>query len=398
MSDAPRSIVHQYSGSGVLEFSDGTDSRCQFIARQYSTGDVTLECVHEDEGADRIVTDSHSSASRFRGQTEMRRPIVIEAPFLTMEVEIGSSRTKTRHLCQLVELTLADCWSQDAVMTFDVTNVFFATDERRSPLVGDGNDGVIVLVVAGRELVLRNAVNQESRREYLRENGGVAVTAAIEVRVTSRDDAEDATRVVDRVCALLSLSRGTLVTWISYEIVGVSGSYIAGCSRSAKTKDYCASTLIDSERRGETRNFVQSVYDRYTQVETSFEMLRVIHARLDVNDGAFLETRGLVGSALVEYLATAYAREFGSADQLSGSLVDKLLFVSGDLRAGFSSTEVRSIARTRNHLAHRLRFATEDPPAEHSVLKHFLDVLILRLIGYSGPYVDCRTWQRRVLE
>ena len=35
---------------------------------------------------------------------------------------------------------------------------------------------------------------------------------------------------------------------------------IADLARSAKTKDYCGSQLIDGTRRGETRVFIESVY------------------------------------------------------------------------------------------------------------------------------------------
>jgi hypothetical protein len=40
MADEPSTVIREYTGSGVLDFSDGTDSHCQFVARQYSNGDI----------------------------------------------------------------------------------------------------------------------------------------------------------------------------------------------------------------------------------------------------------------------------------------------------------------------------------------------------------------------
>jgi hypothetical protein len=337
--------------------------------------------------------------TKFRGQTDEQRPLVIGAPFVTVHASIGSHQeTKTRHVCGQTELRLADEWSTEATITFDLTNLFLWPEEQRPRTDGPGARGVIVLRAAGRELVLRPAPDHEGIREHLRDHHGCAITASLETRVTSRDELDLVIAVVDRVCALLSLARGTLVTWLYYEIA-TAREYIASYGRNAKTKDYCGSELIESNRRGETSGFVQQVYERYAQIEATFEMLRVIHARLDVNEGAFLETRGLVGVALVEYLASAYSREFGfgSADQ-SASLTDKLALMCEALHAGFEANEIRAVGRTRNHLAHRPRFASGDPYVEHLQLTHFLDVILLRLLGYSGPYVDCRTWERKVLQ
>ena len=395
----PSTVIREYAGSGVLDFSDGTDSRCQFVARQYSNGDIILECLHDDHGAAHLIVGSGPPPTKFRGQTDGQRPLVIDGPFLTVHASIGSHQgTKTRHVCAQTELRLADEWSAEAIVTFDLTNLFLWPEEQRPRTDGPGTSGVIVLRVAGRELVLRRGPDHEGIREHLREHHGCAITASLETRVTGRDELDPVIAVVDRVCALLSLARGTLVTWLYYEIATQTREHISSYGRYAKTKDYCGSELIESNRRGETSGFVHQVYERYAEIEATFEMLRVIHARLDVNEGAFLEARGLVGAALVEYLASAYAREFGSVADRSASLTDKLALMCKALHGGFEAKEIRAVGRTRNHLAHRLRFASSDPYVEHSKLTNFLDVILLRLLGYSGPYVDCRTWERKVLQ
>jgi len=67
------------------------------------------------------------------------------------------------------------------------------------------------------------------------------------------------------------------------------------------------------------------------------------------------------------------------------------------LKAGLSSNEIRSIRQTRNDLLHGMHFTTTKPPAEFAMLTHALDLLLFRLLHYTGLCIDCRSWQRRTL-
>jgi hypothetical protein len=44
-----------------------------------------------------------------------------------------------------------------------------------------------------------------------------------------------------------------------------------------------------------------------------------------------------------------------------------------------------------------MHFTTTKPPAEFAMLTHALDLLLFRLLHYTGLCIDCRSWQRRTL-
>jgi hypothetical protein len=134
--------------------------------------------------------------------------------------------------------------------------------------------------------------------------------------------------------------------------------------------------------------------------EDTFEMTAVMHARLDANDQhVFMDTRSMVGAALLEYLVNRGATEcrYTPPAGTNLSLFTKLSSACEDLRLGLSADGIRRIYRTRNKLMHAMRFATDDRAKEYLLIGHALNVLTLRLLHYTGPYIDRRSWQRRTL-
>jgi len=65
-----------------------------------------------------------------------------------------------------------------------------------------------------------------------------------------------------------------------------------------------------------------------------------------------------------------------------------------DVKADISGDEIKAFIATRNLLVHEARFSTEDGYLEFRNILHLADLFVLALLGYKGPYVDCRTWKR----
>ena len=389
--------IREQRGVGAMVFEDGSESQCSFVIRQFSNADMVVECNHEDDRADHLVAGQPPLPRSISGLTETQQSLTVNGPLSTTHISVGSSGTVTRHTAHGAMLEPPNGSPREiARINFEIVNLFIWPDERREVAPGEFR-GLIVLLLGGRELLLRRVPNHDEIRESLRERHGTAVTAILETTITDQNDVPAAIAIVERVCALLSLARGTLVTWVRYEITASDGAPISSYGRNAKTKDCCSAVLIDPNYPRETSGFLHQVYERYGTIESIFEMRRVIDARLDVNESSFLETRALVGSALIEYVASAYAREYGSESDRKASLTEKTEFLATQLNAGFGHEEIRAIGKTRNRLAHRLRFATDKPYAEYAALSNFLNVVLLRLLGYTGSYIDCRSWERRTL-
>jgi hypothetical protein len=255
--------------------------------------------------------------------------------------------------------------------------------------------------VAGRAVLLKQVAHYDAIRHRLREDGGTAATTTLEAAIGDQTELLDVIKIVDRLCTLLSFCRGTMITWTSYEIRDASDAVLTTHLISAKTKQYSPMPVIPENYGRQTAVFVHEVFDRYVEIEDIFQMPAVIRARLDVNDSnVFLDTRAMVGAALIEFLMTRCAKQFDyrPPDEGKSPSLTNLFAANTDLRLGLSSEDIRAIYRTRNKLMHAMSFATDDQGAEYLLIGHALNVTIMRLLRYTGAFVDCRTWQRETLE
>ena len=402
--DAPKPasspMIREIAGEGVLEFASGCESPCRFVARQHVDGDVILECWHSNDHPLQLLDESTIAVVALRGQTDSQQSVLTVGSVLTHHVSVSTDAgLRSMHRCSALRVGNELLW-RNATIRYELTNLFFWPDEHRVDPMTHRSKGVMILRLEGREFVLSRVRDHEQIREHLREHHGTAITAILETSVATPDDVTVVQPIVDRICALLSLSRSTLVVWTGFELLSASGDVLTDHFRSVKTKNYSTGQLIDDGRR-ETSAFIHTAYDQYVKREQSFQMLKVVHARLDVNEeGAFLETRGMVGSVLLEYLVSRYAKEqdFSLANPDSNpSLQNKVTFANDRLQMGLSPNDVQAVCHIRNHLLHAMRFATKAKYEEFAVVMHVLNVLILRLLDYRGPYIDCRTWERKTL-
>ena len=71
---------------------------------------------------------------------------------------------------------------------------------------------------------------------------------------------------------------------------------------------------------------------------------------------------------------------------------------NADENTGFAvaldQSEVETVAETRDELVHRAGFVTEEPMKELQRVQSVLDRLLLGLLGYRGPHIDARTFER----
>lgn len=283
---------------------------------------------------------------------------------------------------------------------------------------------------------------------------GIEVTCEAFGEILTGGGVERLTETVDDLCRLLSVARGTKVQWIYRDLYDENGVCVSRYHYSAVTKPYCALVILDpyAEGRHETKIFLEGAYAPYIQKRDSYKLNQgTIDAYLDAKaDHDYLETRGAkLAVALEKLKAVFFAASGGTAKEfildeavfeklvaplqkaidgvLEGAVPDKtthqaianegkvlslnrrsfsyaLRKLCKDIDLKVSATEIEMFIQFRNKLVHTGEFycvaATTNerakcPPLptaaeEYYFLVNFLDRIFLRLLGYSGRYVDWR--------
>jgi hypothetical protein len=383
---------------GVLEYADGRDVRCSFEILQYGNADVYAQCRHDhDDWMHDELDDPSRAASRLRGMTDGSRLLLVDGGLQPCEVRLSDAGSEITYYCGSGSV-LTDDWEGPAVARFAITNLLFrglprdAAPDRPSHRALDFTAG-------GRSISIVQVPDYLIVARELKASHGIEVTCHAHVAVAGRDDIEVTSEVVDRLCYLLTLATGTVVSWTAYDVANERGESVRELVRSAVTRPFSGPALVDNRDPGVLRTFIESLYPEYVRLDSSYCLARVIHARMDVNSGGFLETRALATGVLLEYIVGTYLRVNQASGRVrKGTLEARLRAVCDELVVDASDDDLKAAARTRHKLAHEMTFATSDARAEYSRIVHLLDKVLLRLLNYSGPYVDRRQFKTVVME
>jgi hypothetical protein len=290
---------------------------------------------------------------------------------------------------------------------FGLTNCEFIGTQPEE--VGAGSH--LILPLALRSLtattdVLLRPVDQYRRvMNRVRTLDGIDVTAEAAAGVAGEGDVNRLTEVVDDLCYLLSLARGTKVQWVYYDLCRDGGGRLSRTHHARVTKAYCPLPLIDprADAREHTKNFLEVTYREFAARSTRYKLKRgAIDAYLDAkSESDYLEMRAVKLAVVMELVKAVLRTAEGLKEKHFGALVAELC---GTLGVKAEEREINLFVACRNSLVHQgdfyLRTATLKqrakvppfltPAEEYFFLLNFLDRFFLRLVGYSGPYLDWR--------
>jgi hypothetical protein len=296
------------------------------------------------------------------------------------------------------------------------------------------------LNIGGNTVVIRKVDDYKSRLERLKVRGGSEITCEARFTINSPNDLQHAQDLTDNLCGLLSFASGTLVTWPYFEVFSPNGAtrYYAQ-HRSAVTRDFVASALVDPRQMHDIKVFVESTYNRYVELTTTHRMTQVFHAYTDIQGNNFLEVRGLILISIVDYLTGVLAENTGNNTFIPKELFDKgkdkykeyiveaikvaypeldkdtantlinmsqqnfqtlgrkLKLFCKHYKVPVHKDEIKRFIANRNELTHRASFHTSNEYPELASMIHMLNRMILCWLGYNGPYINCTTWEREEL-
>jgi hypothetical protein len=274
--------------------------------------------------------------------------------------------------------------------------------------------------------------------EGIKAEKGIDVTCEAHWPVEG-DAWQNVPKVADDLCRLLTITRGTIITWLYYDLVAEDGRVAETYHRDSPTAPFSPTPLIDPRVPTDTKQFVESTFKRYMALKDAYKLRKVAHAFANCRSAGFIEMRALLAVVLVDFLRGRWAEQHNlnlvmdeaifnaKVDQLQRRVRELLgeVFHMDDaaldmmashvrgfnwrplrrslreLRDGLelciTGDEIHHYVESRHSLAHRATFAAGEGPEaikEYYRILSFLDRIILGILGYRGAYVDCTTWRR----
>jgi len=423
-----------YHGLGEVNLEDNLRFPCRFQAGQYSSGRIVIliECNH------RAMSQDFSSCMEFRGTSSEGHEIVS-----------SGSLHEINYLPDIPENPKTGIWTSlearhlDVVCTansgkdklnFFLTNVALPPRSLHPSLPVD-------------RVSLMRFPNYDKIMPKLQVCKDIQVTAELCCEISPDTKINHVIDSVDALCAVLSIARGTRVQWVLWEQLDKDGNLVHRSHHSKITKNYCGLNLIDPNQLEDNQSFLDVALPAYQDTKNHYALnQRTIGAYLDAKaEGDFLELRGAKLAVAMELLRTSLLEDpeskmetnileenhFEKLSPKIGSAIrdacgcnvssnDKNAIcakIPGLNRRSFSN-HLRKLTRSlglpipindqrlfiscRNKLVHEGAYyckaatpieresvrALESPVQEYFFLVHFLDRIFLRLLGYSGPYLD----------
>jgi hypothetical protein len=412
----------------------------EFLIGQRTDGRIVFACLsHSIDLIDAVMQDNTPRLEDAHLTLHDRSAVHIEGRYWVVNTNFNSSSGGFAVVIVAILTSVAMYRPEDSrtptSISFDIVNFLFSGSERVDTVsqgVHSSSMSRLLLHIDGRQLFLDQVQCYDQLEKELQARKDIQVTSTIALDVQDHQGIGDAVVVVDRVCELMTICRGTVVNWIAYRASGPDGSPLRNQLKHSVVKDYSSFELIPHRDHNATRSFLEHAYPRYLDLDQDFQLRRLSRGYAETRGDSFLETRGMLVGVLVEYLSGTRARLDGretilpsaqytnGLDPLQSLLVDGLRAVfrtitSEEVQAftaklrGFNYRSLRSritslcrwieldpphdeidhFVEARNSLAHSGQYPPGlDPVQSFLRMLRLLDTIILRLLGYSGHYID----------
>lgn len=422
-----------FKGSGLARFSDGSEVKASLSLAQLT--DTQLLFIADvkrpiwDFMVDGLDLDS------FSGMLQDGRSVSVKGLFIKENKE--ASHGRARLIGYSSHWVIGEQNFREATsISFELVNFLFLGTESETFIEGDTRRSTLSLMtlkLGDREIKLRWVAEYEQVVATLQAQHGVQVTCTATTTVKDSDELDTVVSMLDTLCDVMTVARGTLISWTSFDI-NIKGSELPYSRyRNSITRRFVGIELIVNTERQYTKSFLERGFSRCKEIAPGFQIRKIARAFTETRDGPFIESRSLLIGVLVEYIASVRAqiddrtyfldneyfesKRYALRDIIESALINtypeiakkhmqamlssinginrrslrwKLNDLAKWLGIKFGSGEVEKFVETRNKLAHEGRFPEiGGTPIEHyQRMQHFMDRVILRLFDYHGPYYD----------
>jgi hypothetical protein len=429
-----------YESVGQLLYADQSAIDCRVFATHEHDGSLRLDCLTSPGNPPPQWFGQRLGANlfpvRYVGTVIGGKPIEVSGRFLPapMDKSIGTGSQNSYHVSFKggMQVGTPPAAVADAEWRFAITNFLF--DGRPAP---NGNGAEELQLQLGRcSTRLVQVPDYKNARSFLQARRRIRVTAT--AQIPGSIPLSNAMETAADLVSLLSIAKGTYISWICCDLVSLNGETLYSDHHPAITRPYNgALPLIDPRGYEELPQFLETVFQRFQELRTERGLRMISQAIADIRTDGFLEGRSLQALSTLEFMIGKHAavkdREFyvhplrfqvirsdftkivrkvlrlalpevnssqtdGLVEHLQGinftSFGRRTKGMANDLTVELDGGDPKQVKETRNDLVHRAKFNTAEPFAEFCRILYVVDRLLLGLLGYSGPYIDARTMKR----
>lgn len=275
---------------------------------------------------------------------------------------------------------------------FDLVNLALRGIEMSERGTGGFWRDTVNLQLGDAKVQLRQMENYEEVKRELRWLHGVGVTFTARVEGVADDEG---LHVIEKLCCLLTLATGSLVTWSASRTVDAEGAVTCLRYRSAITRGYRRTCLLPNEKPEVVKSFVERAWPLLQRLEGVVGLRRLAHAWSDLGAAAFLETRALIAASLMDLLTGRVRAACGIVDLIPPREPYRVRLKSAlDLLGVTPSVDLKDVVDIRNAIVHEttLGRGSRLPVESFSTLLALLGEMVLALYRYEGPATD---WTQR---
>jgi hypothetical protein len=445
-------VLRAYKAQGKLQLNTNESFHCLFQAAQFSDGAVRVYChipVNDVESS--ILTwglMSNIEVRNISGITEDNREIISNGQILWTNIENqNDGNSRSIDISLIVAKMLVK--TKDAVfplqtLKFGVTNFEFEGNivrELRTETSHKFDRGILAISLPIGEIKIEKIPDYETNLANLKAMLTTEPTCEMSLELSTHD-LQWAEAIVDDLCTILSLAKGTKIVWIYLDGYDSGGIERLTIHKNAVTRPYsgASASVIDSKITGDIKEFIEVGYEHFLQLKEQYRLDKIVNAFLESKrSNSYLESRGIAAIQAIELLAGKYAEKhslvyimdendfnekvnnngtsindvfqkaFGESyvsalcgehnEKIKGlnrrSLRQVLKQIFQDFTMIVPGSKLQALMETRNALVHRGSFNTDERVKEYYRLLSIMDRLLLKMLNYSGYILDCEhEWAR----
>ena len=298
-------IIFTNHGTGEVIFDNSKTFQCEFCVFQLSDGD-TYFAIEEIQAEIYSFSDVNRKFS-FSGITDSGLTVTVQPDDFSFLQRFVSP------LIYVINQFKIEKLSDERVkaLKFSITNFLFTGDE------SDLN--TLSLNFGGENpVVIQKNMDYSEKEEMLKNKTSIEVTSELIIPISDSSEITETIEFATEICCLLSICRGSRVSWINYSGYGYSKEALLQVFRFNITRPLAEMPdLIPSDSNGcdSTKRFIETAYAAVlNNVHLKKSLVKFCNVFTEARDGrGFTESRGVRMVVLMEMLKE-YALENSDFD------------------------------------------------------------------------------------
>jgi hypothetical protein len=430
---------HIFEGSGIIRVTQDNLDEGQFLFGQKSNGTLIIfaeltnpsfpfttqpevvEIVHcsLESGQDVDLVGPYY-ISRFNYSMNDEEETKVTITWIATDIRIGSGEV-----------------SEEYVVNFELTNFLFRGTEMAEVMM-EGHrvrsNSLFPVTFQEIDVFFQQIPEYKQAKARIKAQNGVEITATGSIEIEENKKIDDVIEFMDKICDLLTIARGTIISWTSLS-VEKDDEVIISIYRNSLTGRFINFGVLNENNSDETRKFLETGFEHYINLDENYRLREIARAYASTRSSSFLEERCLLIGVLAEYIASVNARLNGKLNFIDDEIFDerldtlkekvgdivgeifpelkrkyiqggilpkvfgfnqrplswKLSSLSKDFDIGIDQQDIDDFKDCRNSLAHSQEFPGGKSPADWWVfMSDIIDRILLRFFGYEGTYYSIR--------